>query len=186
MSRAGVLAASGAGRRLAAILVAGALASAGCGYALVGRGSFLPDNIRKISFPTFKNSTPRVGLEQRLSAAVARELASRGRFSVSAKSGEGDAELAGDIVGFALYPVAADALGRATKYQIEITAKVSLTTLPDGKVLWKNDSYAFRENYEVAGGGVGASNFADLENVAIDAEADRFAQSLVTSVLEGF
>jgi len=53
-------------------------------------------------------------------------------------------------------------------------------------VIWKNDEYVFRENYEVAGGGVGASNYSDLENVAIDAEADRFAQSLVTSILEGF
>ena len=168
-----------------AALVA-ALVSGGCGYALVGRGSFLPESIRKIAFPTFKNSTPRVGLEQRLSAAVAREFASRGRFAVSPKSGDGDAELSGDIVGFSLVPVAADNLGRATQYQIQISARVALTGIPDGKVIWKNDAYVFRENYEVAGGGVGASNYSDLENVAIDAEADRFAQSLVTSILEGF
>jgi outer membrane lipopolysaccharide assembly protein LptE/RlpB len=91
-------------------LLAGACASAllvvaaGCGYSLVGRGSLLPDTIKKVSFPPFKNSTSRIGLEQRLSAAVARELAARGRFSVSAKEGDGDAQLSGDIVGFALYP----------------------------------------------------------------------------------
>jgi hypothetical protein len=174
-------------RRLASacLLVSGLLPVA-CGYTLVGRGSFLPESIKKISFPTFKNSTQRVGLEQRLSAAVARELASRGRFSVSPKSGEGDAELSGDIVRFSLVPVAADSLGRATQYQIEIGAKVALTSIPEGRVIWKNDAYTFRENYEVAGGGVGAANYSDLENVAIDAEADRFAQSLVTSILEGF
>ena len=172
--------------RVAAAMALGVVFAVGCGYALVGRGSFLPESIKTISFPTFKNSTPRVGLEQRLSAAVARELASRGRFSVSPKSGEGDAEISGDIVRFSLIPVAADALGRATRYQIEIAAKVALTAIPDGKVIWKNDAYTFRENYEVAGGGVGASNYSDLENVAIDAEADRFAQSLVTSILEGF
>jgi outer membrane lipopolysaccharide assembly protein LptE/RlpB len=168
------------------VLLVVAAASAGCGYSLVGRGSLLPDTIKKVSFPPFKNSTSRIGLEQRLSAAVARELAARGRFSVSAKEGDGDAQLSGDIVGFALNPVAADSLGRATRYQIEITAKVALTELPSGKPIWKNDAYTFRENYDVAGGGVGASNYSDLENVAIDAEADRFAQSLVTSVLEGF
>jgi hypothetical protein len=163
-----------------------ALLCSGCGYTLVGRGSFLPENVKRIAFPTFKNSTPRVGLEQRLSAAVVRELASRGRFSVSAKSGDGDAELSGDIVGFSLVPVAADNLGHATQYQIQISAHVALTTIPEGKAIWKNDSYVFRENYEIAGGGVGSSNFSDLENVAIDAEAGRFAQSLVTSILEGF
>jgi hypothetical protein len=169
-----------------AILLGAALAAGGCGYALVGRGSFLPDSIKRVSFPTFKNSTPRVGLEQRLSKAVASELASRGRFSVSAREGDGDAQLSGDISSFALYPVAADNLGRATQYQIQIVVKVSLTELPDGKVIWKNDSYTFRENYDVAAANVSAVNFTDLENVAIDAEADRFAQSLVTSILEGF
>jgi hypothetical protein len=168
------------------LAVLAASAAVGCGYTLVGRGSFLPDNIKRIAFPTFRNSTPRVGLEQRLSAAVARELASRGRFSVSPKSGDGDAELSGDITGFSLVPVAADNLGHATQYQIQISAKVALATIPDGKVIWKNDSYVFRENYDIAGGGVGSSNFSDLENVAIDAEAGRFAQSLVTSILEGF
>jgi len=157
-----------------------------CGYTLVGRGSFLPPDIHTISFPTFTNGTNRVGLEQRLSKAVAQELASRGSFRVTAKAGEGDAELAGEITGFTLYPVSADALGRTTQYQVQITVKVALTRLPGDKVIWKNDAYVFRENYDVAGGGVNAANYADLENQAIDAEADRFAQSLVSSILEGF
>jgi hypothetical protein len=176
----------GSRRGAAALAVLAAAAAMGCGYTLVGRGSFLPDSIKRIAFPTFRNSTPRVALEQRLSAAVARELASRGQFSVSPKSGDGDAELSGDITGFSLVPVAADNLGHATQYQIQISAKVALATIPEGKVLWKNDAYVFRENYDIAGGGVGSSNFSDLENVAIDAEAGRFAQSLVTSILEGF
>ena len=172
--------------RWLAFCLCAVLAATGCGYALVGRGSFLPESIKRVSFPTFKNSTPRVGLEQRLSRAVASELASRGRFSVSARDGDGDAQLSGDITSFSLYPVAADSLGRATQYQIQIVVKVSLTALPEGRVIWKNDSYSFRENYDVAAGNVSAANFSDLENVAIDAEADRFAQSLVTSILEGF
>lgn len=175
-----------AGRLLRALLVGSLAGTAACGYALVGRGSFLPESVKRVSFPTFKNSTPRVGLEQRLSKAVASELASRGRFSVSAREGDGDAQLAGEITSFSLYPVAADSLGRATQYQIQIVVKVSLTQLPDGKVIWKNDAYTFRENYDVAAGNVSAANFSDLENVAVDAEADRFAQSLVTSILEGF
>jgi hypothetical protein len=174
-------------RRLLAAGLAGVLLwAAGCGYALVGRGSFLPDSVERVAFPTFKNSTPRVGVEQRLSKAVASELASRGRFTVSARQGDGDAELDGEITAFSLYPVAADSLGRATQYQIQIVVKVSFTTNPDGKVLWKNDAYTFRENYDVVAGNVSAANYADLENVAIDAEAERFAQSLVTSILENF
>ena len=177
----------GRGVRLLAfgVLIA-TLCCLGCGYTLVGRGNFLPESIRIISCPTFKNSTSRVGLEQRLSRAVAQELASRGRFKVTAKEGEGDAEIDGEITGFSLFPSATDTQNRTTQYQLQITIKIALTTLPDGKVLWKNDSYLFRENYQLAGTGRSATNYADLENVAIDAEASRFAQSLVTSILEGF
>jgi hypothetical protein len=167
-------------------LLTATLCSLGCGYSLVGRGNFLPPSIKTISFPTFKNSTSRVGLEQRLSRAVAQELASRGDFKVTAREGEGDAEIDGEITGFSLFPSGTDAQNRTTQYQLQITIKIALTTIPDGKVLWKNDSYVFRENYDLAGGGLSATNYADLENVAIDAEASRFAQSLVTSLLEGF
>jgi outer membrane lipopolysaccharide assembly protein LptE/RlpB len=163
-----------------------AILATSCGYTLVGRGSILPESIKTVSFPTFKNNTPRVGLEQRLSRAVAQELASRGKFNVVAHEGEGDAELSGEIQSFMLVPVNADSQNRATTYQIQILVKVELKTLPDGKVLWKNDAYLFRENYDAAGGSITAANYSDLENVAIDAEADRFAQSLVTSLLEGF
>lgn len=158
----------------------------GCGYTLEGRGNFLPKNIHTVSFPTFTNATGRVGLEQRLSSAVARELASRGNFKVTSRDGIGEAELNGEITSLALIPSNVDALGRATQYQIVISLKVSLTTLPAGKILWKNDSYTFRQTYDTAGANVSAANFADLENQAIDAEADLFARSLVTSILEGF
>ena len=40
--------------------------------------------------------------------------------------------------------------GRATRYQISITAKIELLDhRNDDKVLWKNDQYRFIENYEV-------------------------------------
>jgi hypothetical protein len=171
---------------LLASSVLAALVSLSCGYTLVGEGSFLPPNIKTISFPTFKNATNRVGLEQRLSAAVVQELIARGRFKVSAKEGEGDAQLEGTITGFLFIPLSTNTQSRAVEYQIQVTVKVSLTTIPEGKVLWKNDNYVFRENYDVTGRGIYTTNYLELENVAIDAEAERFAQSLVTSLLEGF
>ena len=73
------------GRTLAASLaLAAAIEAAGCGYTLVGKTSTLPPSVRVIHFQTLANATSRVGLEQRLSREVARELASRGRFSVKA------------------------------------------------------------------------------------------------------
>ncbi len=154
-----------------------------CGYSLVGRSSTLPPSIRVIRFQTLANQTARVGVEQRLSREIARELASRGRFSVQADAGGADAELSGAVTGFSLYPVAFDASGRAQEYQVRITARVSLKTLPEGKSLWENPSYTFQENYAFS---TSAASYVDRENEAIDRVAERFAESFVSSLLEGF
>jgi outer membrane lipopolysaccharide assembly protein LptE/RlpB len=165
---------------LALVLV---LSVAACGYTLVGKTSTLPPSIRVIRFQTLLNQTPRVGVEQRLSGEITRELASRGRFSVRADATGADAELAGAVTGFSLYPVAFDESGRAREYQVRITARVSLKTLPEEKVLWENPSYTFQENYAFS---TSAASYVDRENEAIDRVAARFAESLVSSLLEGF
>jgi outer membrane lipopolysaccharide assembly protein LptE/RlpB len=165
-----------------AIIVVTALLS-GCGYTLVGRGSTLPAGLKVIRFETLANETSRVGVEQRVSREVARELATRGRFEVRADSRGADAELSGAVTQFDLYPVAFDDAGRAKEYQVAVTARVALKTLPDEKVLWENPAYTFRENYTLP---ASAASYADRENEAIDRVAERFAASLVSSVLEGF
>jgi hypothetical protein len=171
--------------RLGAALAGAALAAANlrCGYALVGQSSSLPPSVRVVEFTTFENRTPRVGIEQRFSAEIARELASRGRFKVQSTPAGADAELSGAVLAFTLVPVAFDSQGRATDYQVQVTARAALKTLPEGKVLWENPAFTYRDNYRFS---LTASSYVDLENDAIDRVAGRFAQSLVTSILEGF
>lgn len=157
--------------------------AAGCGYGLVGRTSTLPPSIKIIRFETLVNRTARVGVEQRLSQQIARELASRGRFSVQAGAAGADAALTGEVLGFDLFPVAFDESGRAKEYQVRITAKVSLKTMPDEKVLWDNPAYTFQDNYTFS---TSAASYVDRENEAIDRVSERFAESLVANLLEGF
>ena len=172
------------GRPLLAGLLAGAVGIlSGCGYTLVGKASTLPESIKVVQFVTLENRTPKVSLEQRLSAEIARELASRGRFKVQSTAEGANAVLSGAVSGFDLYPVSFDAQGRATDYQVRVTAQVVLKTVPDGTVLWQNPSYTFRDNYQFS---ASAASYVDRENEAIDKVAGRFAQSLVTSLLEGF
>jgi outer membrane lipopolysaccharide assembly protein LptE/RlpB len=159
------------------------LLAGACGYSLVGRSSSLPPEIRVIRFATLANETARVGVEQRLSREIARELATRGRFSVQASSEGADAELTGAVAGFDLYPVAFDEAGRAREYEVRITARIALRTLPGERVIWQNPSYSFRENYSFS---TSAASYADRENEAIDRVGERFAESLVTALLEGF
>ena len=159
------------------------IATAGCGYSLVGHSSTLPPSIKVILFETLTNQTSRVGVEQRLSREIARELASRGRFSVQSELAGADADLAGAVTSFVLYPVAFDQQGRARQYQVRITARISFKTVPAEKTLWENRSYSFQDDYTFS---TSAASYVDRENEVIDRVSERFAESLVSSLLEGF
>jgi hypothetical protein len=50
-------------------------------------------------------------------------------------------------------------------------------------VLWKNDRYLFRESYPVQVTGTG---YVDLENTALETASKKFAQTMVSDLLEGF
>lgn len=156
---------------------------AGCGYTLVGRGSVLDPSIRTINIPTLVNRTTRVEIEQRLTQAIAQEFVSRGRMTIMSDPKDSHAILRGSIDSFNLTPVGFDQ-GRATQYQISITANIELLDhRNEDKVLWKNDQYRFVENYQVTPDN---TNAFDQESRAIQEIAVRFAESLVANLLEGF
>jgi hypothetical protein len=167
-------------KRLSPMLL---LLLSGCGYALVGHSNFLDPSIHTIEVPAFVNKTTRVELEQRVTQAVAAEFVSRSRLQLVTSDPEADAILRGSIDSFGIFPIAFDQ-GRATRYQISITAKIELVDHRKGdKILWKNDEYRFTEDYEVNVGNVDAF---DQETRAIQEIAVRFAEGLVTNLLEGF
>jgi outer membrane lipopolysaccharide assembly protein LptE/RlpB len=168
-------------RRLLALLLL--LPAWGCGYSLVGRGSTLPDEVRTVRFEALANRTSRIGLEQRLSQEIARELTIRGRLRVVAGVEPADAVLTGAVTRFDLIPVAFDGAGRAQEYQVQIGAQLSLKTLPDERVLYEDSGYTFRDAYSFP---AAASSFVDLQNEAIERVAARFAESVVSTILEGF
>lgn len=166
---------------LAAILAAGA---AGCGYALVGTGrGILPEGASAVYVETFVNDTPRVGLEQRLTDAVLRELAGRARITPVTDRSAADVEISGKIVSYQVNPVRFDDQGRALEYEIAVVTRVKLTDRKTEKTLFENPSYLFRQPYPVA---ATSASYVDIENAAIEAIARPFARSLVTTILEGF
>ena len=159
------------------------LAVVSCGYALVGRSNFLDPSIRTIEVPAFVNRTTRVELEQRVTQAVAQEFVSRGRLSLVNDAKDAHVILRGSIDSFNIFPIAFDQ-GRATRYQVSVTAKIELLDhRNEDKVLWKNDHYRFTENYEV---NIASTDAFDQETRAIQEIAVRFAEGLVTNLLEGF
>lgn len=167
------------GVMLALLVLAG-----GCGYALVGTGNFLPPTMKTVQVPTFVNKTTRVELEQRVTQSIAEEMVARGRLRLVNSAAEADVILRGSIESFGITPVSFNSEGRATRYQAVVGAKIELIDhKAEDKILWKNDQYLFTENYEV---NLAAGDTFDQETRAIIDIADRFAETLVASLLEGF
>jgi len=165
------------------LVLAGALLGLGCGYTLVGRASNIPPEVRSVYLEAFENTTERVNVDQILTRAVTDELVTRQRFAI-VSSGEGaDATLSGKVTGFDVRPVTFDADRRATEYEIAITAAVSLVQHDGEVVLWGSDRYQFRDSYQLETSELG---FLDRETPAIEATAQKFAETLVADLLEGF
>src|ERR1043165_8054093 len=150
----------------------------GCGYGLVGTGNSLPPTIHSIQVPAFVNKTTRVNLEQLVTQAVGNEFVSRGRMRRVTNPKDADAILRGSIDSFGINPIAFNIQGRATQYQISITANIELVDhRAEDKVLWKNDQYRFTENYQT---NIEPTDVFDQETRAIREIAVRFAETLVT------
>ncbi|MEO8217192.1 MAG: LptE family protein [Acidobacteriota bacterium] len=157
----------------------------GCGgYALVGHGNFLPPEAKTIQVPAFVNRTTRVEVEQQVTQAVANELVFRGRLKLVSSDKEADLILRGAIDSFGITPVAFNEQGRATQYQVAITAEIQLVDHGhEDKVLWKNNQYRFLETYAID---LQSTDAFDQETRAITEIAQRFGERLVTNLLEGF
>jgi len=156
----------------------------GCGYALVGHNVSLDSKIKTVEVPAFVNKTTRVGLEQLVTQSVADEMVARGRLKLVSNASDADAILRGSIDSFGIFPIAFNTQGRATQYQVSITANIELVDhRNEDKVIWKNDQYRFTENYQID---INSTDAFDQETRAISEIAVRFAESLVTNLLEGF
>jgi outer membrane lipopolysaccharide assembly protein LptE/RlpB len=156
----------------------------GCGYALVGKASNIPDDVRLVYLEAFENRTSRAEVEQFLSQALAEELVTRQRFSLVAERSEADAVLRGAVIGFRVLPITFDAEGRGQEYEISITTEVAFVRTDDDETaLWSNNRYLFKESYDLSGD---EASFFDRENIAIEESAGRFAETMVTDLLEGF
>ena len=154
-----------------------------CGYHLSGRNRFLPSEIRRLAIPVFENETRRVEIEQRITESLLDEFIKRGEYQTQPQREGADAILEGAVTGYSATPVTLSGEGRATRLEVVVQARVRLTDLRTGRILWSQEHFIFRSQYDVDRTAV--SSF-DREIVAIDRIARGFAETIVTSLLEGF
>ena len=166
-----------------------AFTGSGCGYALAGRGSFLPDYIMVVGIPQFENRSSFSQVEQILTEKVRSEFIGRGKYNVISDASGSDAVLTGEVVGLSAQPVSLNEQQLASRYLITWTIKVAFTDARTNEVLWSNDALTFRGEYELSTRGntaIEGAVFVDQERSSIDRIASDVARSVVTSILEAF
>jgi outer membrane lipopolysaccharide assembly protein LptE/RlpB len=156
----------------------------GCGYHTAGHAVTIPDNVRTIAIPAFVNQTQTFKIEQTLTAAVVREFVARTHYHViNQMNDDADAALHGTVVSTYTTPLTYDSqTGRAASVLVVISMKVSLLD-KQGKVLYQNPAYLFREQYEVPRD---LNSFFQEDSPAFQRLSRDFAQTLVSNILEGF
>jgi hypothetical protein len=172
----------------ATALVSACMVSA-CGYALAGRGSFLPDYIRVVGIPPFENRSSFSQVEQILTDKVRTEFIGRGKYQVIPETTGSDALLAGEVLAIAVQPVGFNEQQLASRYLLTWTLKVSFTDARTNEVLWSNDALTVRGEYELSTRGntaIEGASFVDQERSSVDRIASDVARSVVTSILEAF
>ncbi|HXW91948.1 MAG TPA: LptE family protein [Terriglobales bacterium] len=169
---------------LVAALACSSLLWAGCGYHTAGHNTAIPEEVRTIAVPAFLNQTHTYKIEQMLTAAVARELTTRTHYHVIAdQAGGADATLHGTVLSAYTTPLTYDSTtGRAASALVVISVSVSLED-KGGKLLYRNPSYLFREQYEISRD---PNSFFEEDTPALARLSRDFAQTLVSNILEGF
>jgi Lipopolysaccharide-assembly len=167
------------------------LVHAGCGYALAGRGSFLPTYIRIVGIPPIENRSQFQQVEQVLTEKIRTEFIGRGKYTVLPDAPGSDAVLTGEILSIALQPVAFNEQQLASRYQFILTMKMTFTDSRTNMVLWSNDALTFREEYELStsttsSGTIQGESFFDQERGTVDRLSTDAARSVVTAILEAF
>jgi hypothetical protein len=171
---------------LAALTALCAIPLGGCGYALAGRGSFLPSYIRVIGVPPFTNNTTVFDLERTITDRVRAEFIGRGRYQVVTDTDGVDAVLNGTVVAVNLEPTGFNQNNQATRYLVRMTMKLEFRDLKAGKVIWENPSQQFDEEYDLTTGTGAGDGFMALDRTAIDRVATDVAKRTVSAILEAF
>lgn len=146
--------------------------------------SQLPKHIKTVAVPAFQNNALRFKIEHRFTEAVMNELIRRGHgLRVQSEREGADAVIDGVVKGFGFSGVLLDDKGRARIFEVTITAAVTVRDSHENRVLYDNQNFVFRGEFEFAND---PRNFFNEEDPAVRRMARSFAESIVSTLVNGF
>ncbi|HEX8708792.1 MAG TPA: LPS assembly lipoprotein LptE [Pyrinomonadaceae bacterium] len=149
----------------------------------------LPTRIRTVAVPAFQNEALRYKVESRFTEAVINEIIRRGRgLRVQGEREGADAVIDGVIRSFSFSGVLLDKSKpgqptRARIFEVEIRAAVTVRDQVENRVLYDNQNYVFRGEFEFAND---PRSFFNEEDPAVQRMARSFAESVVSTLINGF
>jgi hypothetical protein len=140
----------------------------------------LPAHIKTVAVPAFENQALRYKIGSRFADAVINELIRRGRgLRVQGDREGADAVIDGVIRSFTYSGVLLDDRGRARVFEVTIQAAVTVRDQTENRVLYDNQNFVFRGEYEFAND---PRNFFNEEDPAVQRMARNFAESIVSTL----
>jgi outer membrane lipopolysaccharide assembly protein LptE/RlpB len=169
-----------------------AVLAGGCGYHVTGRNDALPKTIHVIAVPALENRTASYRIEQRLTAATIHQFLAATPYKVVSTDNGADAVLRGKVLAvdavpllFVTTPATATQASttRATTMLVTMKCEVTLTEAATEKILYHNDNFVFRNEYEIS---TDVKSFFEEQDPALDRMAQDFAKRLVAAITENF
>ena len=160
------------------------LGLSGCGYHSLGAATHLPPSVSTLSVPVFATQTESYRSETVMTQAVIREFATRTQLHVTPNGAtDSDAVLHGTILKETVAPLTYNTTTQqSSSFLITMVVSVTLTGR-DGKVLYENKNYVFRQQYQST---TNLPTFFQENPAAVERLSREFARQLVADVLEGF
>lgn len=160
------------------------LLTSGCAYHVMETPAQLPPTLQTVAVPVFVNHTNAYKIDTEFTQAVIRQLTARTKWRVEDRADpEANATLQGAITSFSVVPLTYDnTTGRSSSFLVTITASLMLTGR-DGKVLYRNRTYRFRQQYEET---QNLASFIQEDPAAERRLANDFASTAVSDILESF
>ena len=150
-------------------------------YKPVTKGQ-MPAYIKTVAVPAFQMGPQalRFKIEHRFTEAVMKELIHRGHgLRVQSEREGADAAIDGVVKSFGFSGVLLDDKGRARIFEVTITAAVTVRDQHENRVLYDNQNFVFRGEYEFAND---PRNFFNEEDPAVQRMARNFAESIVSTL----
>lgn len=151
----------------------------GCGYTVHGT---LPSHINTVAVPIFLNRTPEPAIESLVTRAVVEAFSTNGRLKV-VSSGQADAILDGEIIGYSVSSIAFDRDANVRLYRLLVIVNLRMRDVRRNAVLFQQNDVREQADFRVQDA---VSQTISREETALRAAAVDIGRAIVSLAINRF